>query len=90
MVAAFMTVMVEMCRFGKAAKLLIHGAQLHRKATALFGGIIIHNGAGKGRKMNERGAKADHIYPRKRAALFKTLEIRFIRESLLDKTLTVN
>lgn len=85
-----MTVMVEMCHLGKAAKLLIRGAQLHRKATALFGGIIIHNGVGKGRKMNERGAKRDHIYPRKRAALFKTLEIRFVRQSLLDKTLTVN
>ena len=85
-----MTVMVETCHFGKAAKLLIHGVQLHQKPLQLFGWIIIHNEVGKGRKMNERGAKVDHIYPRKCAALFKTLEIRFIRQSLLDKTLTVN
>lgn len=60
------------------------------KPLQLFGWILIHNKVGKDRKMNARGAKVDHIYPRKGAALLKTLEIRFIRQSLLDKTLTVN
>lgn len=40
--------------------------------------------------MNERGAKVDYIYPRKCVALHKTLEIQFIRQSLMDKMLTVN
>lgn len=31
-----MAVMAEMCHFGKAAKLLIHGVQLHNKAILAF------------------------------------------------------
>lgn len=55
------------------------------KPLQLFGRIIIHNEVRKDRKINESGAKVDYIYPRKCAALFKTLKIRFIRQSSVDQ-----